>query len=192
MDIGNLPGVAIPLPAGLTAADRLFDQVSVPVNGESAEIYGVEFAYSQNFTFLPGALSGLFVNANVTWAKSKSELEFRPGANLSFPGQPKWVANASLGYENDDFSTRVSLNYRDELLSGVADVPEEDTFRASFMTLDYSLRFTFIPDVQIYIDISNLTGEQDERYYRGGAAGPLFERIERFGRTFQTGVRFNF
>lgn len=192
VDIGNLPGVTIPLPTGLAAGDRLFDQVSVPVNGESATIYGIEFAYAQNFTFLPGALSGLFVNANLTWAKSSSEVEFRQGADLPFPGQPEWVANVSLGYENDDFSTRISLNYRDDLLSGVADIPEEDTFRASFLTLDYQLRFTFIPDVQIYLDLSNITGERDERFYRGGAAGPLFDRIERFGRTFQTGIRFNF
>jgi iron complex outermembrane recepter protein len=192
VDIGNLPGVTIPLPAGLTAGDRLFDQVSVPINGDSATIYGIEFAWSQNYTFLPGALAGLFTTANVTWAQSSSELEFRPGADLPFPGQPEWTANASFGYENDDFSTRVSVNYRSDLLSAVADIPEEDTFRGNYLAVDFSARFTFIPDVQIYMDISNITGERDERYFRGGTDGPLFERIERFGRTFQVGLRYSF
>lgn len=192
VDIGNLPGVSIPLPVGLAADDRLFDQVSVPLNGDSATIYGVEFAWSQNYTFLPGALGGLFTSANVTWAKSSSEVEFRPGANLSFPGQPEWTANGSIGYENDDFSTRVSVNYRSDLLNGVADIPEEDTFRGDYLSVDFSARFTFIEDLQIYMDISNITGERDERFYRGGSAGPLFERIERFGRTFQVGMRYSF
>lgn len=192
IDIGNLPGVNIPLPAGLAADDRLFDEVSVSVNGESATIYGIEFAWSQNYTFLPGALAGLFTTANVTWAQSSSELEFRPGADLPFPGQPEWTANASVGYENDDFSTRVSVNYRGELLSDVADIPEEDTLRGDFLTVDWTARFTFIPDVQIYMDISNITAERDERFFRGGGDGPLFERIERFGRTFQVGVRYSF
>ena len=192
VDIGNLPGVAIPLPAGLSANDRLFDEVSVAINGDSATIYGIEFAWSQNYTFLPGGLSGLFTTANLTWAKSESELEFRPGADLPFPGQPEWTGNASIGYENDDFSTRVSVNYRSDLLSGVADVPEEDTFRGDFLSVDVSARFTFIPDLQIYMDISNITGERDERYFRGGSDGPLFERIERYGRTFQLGMRYSF
>jgi iron complex outermembrane recepter protein len=192
VDIGNLPGVAIPLPTGLAAADRLFDQVEVPLNGEVAKLYGIEFGWSQNYTFLPGALSNLFTTANVTWAKSSSDLGFRPGANLPFPGQPKWTANASLGYENDDFSVRTSLNYRSTVLNSVADVEEEDTLRKSYLGVDFSLRFTFIDGVQIYFDASNLTNERDERYYRGGADGPLFERIERFGRTFQLGARVSF
>jgi iron complex outermembrane recepter protein len=192
VDIGNLPGVNFALPTTLSADDRLFDDVSIPLNGQKAQLYGVEFGWSQNYTFLPGILSDLFTTTNVTWAKSKADLGFRPGANLSFPGQPKWTANTSVGYENSDFSVRTSLNYRSKVLNSISDTPEEDVFAKSYLGVDFALRFTFIDDVQIYFDASNLTNEKDQSYYRGGAAGPLFEEVERFGRTFQLGARFTF
>jgi TonB-dependent receptor len=192
-DIGSLPGgIVVPIPDSLTPADRLFDDIDITINGDSAEIYGIEFGYNQSFTSLPGALSGLFANLNLTYANSSSKLDLRPGAKLPFPGQPKWIGNLSVGWENDDFQVRTSINYRDRILRSVSDQAPEDVLEKSYMSVDFGLRFTFIEDIQIYFDASNLTNERDERFYRGDVNGGLFERIERFGRTFQLGVRAKF
>jgi TonB-dependent receptor len=53
-----------------------FDQIEYtrPVNGRSGEILGLELAYEQQLTFLPGALSGLGIGANVTWVDSDLEI----------------------------------------------------------------------------------------------------------------------
>lgn len=52
-----------------------------PVNGGNATLWGFEFAFNQQLTFLPGALSGLGIYANYTCAPSSTS-----------PWRTAWVA----------------------------------------------------------------------------------------------------
>jgi len=44
-----------------------------PTNGRNAHITGVEFAWQQHFTFLPGLLSGVGVSANYSYTTSQAK-----------------------------------------------------------------------------------------------------------------------
>lgn len=184
----NIGLTPIRLPAGVSPS---FQRIETVINGGDAKVTGLEVAYSQSFTQLPGLLSGLFVEGNVTVADSEAQTTARPGETFSFPGQADLSGNLSIGWENDRLSMRVAGNHRGRVLAGVGDTVIEDRFRAPFTQIDVNLRFNVTETVQVYVDGVNLTGEKDVRYYRGGRQS-LFERVQDFGSTYQVGVRATF
>src|SRR5882762_8938790 len=64
----------------LPASDPNFPkfQQRQPTNGRNAHITGVEFAWQQHFTFLPGLLSGLGVSANYSYTTSQAKFPIDP------------------------------------------------------------------------------------------------------------------
>jgi len=48
------------------------DLVLQEVNGDHANVQGIEFAYQQHLTYLPGVLGAARINANVTYTASKN------------------------------------------------------------------------------------------------------------------------
>jgi TonB-dependent receptor len=184
----NLAQTPIILPTGVSSN---FAGIETVINGGEASVTGVELSYSQSFVELPGLLSGLFVEANLTLAESEAETSERPGESFPFPGQADVSGNLSIGWENDLFSMRVAGNHRGEVLSGLSGDGIEDRYRAPFTQIDVNLRWNVTEEVQLYVDGVNLTGEKDVRYYVGGAQN-LFERVQDFGSTYQVGVRATF
>ncbi|MCD8538836.1 MAG: TonB-dependent receptor, partial [Leadbetterella sp.] len=77
-----------------TPTVRDIDVIQVQ-NGEAADLVGFEFAYQQNLTFLPGALSGLGAYFNYTYTYSKASIQSRledAGTEIiPLPGQAKHV-----------------------------------------------------------------------------------------------------
>ncbi|WP_448501921.1 TonB-dependent receptor [Sphingomonas sp.] len=184
----DLSQTPIQLPAGVPTD---FDRIFTTINGGKARVTGVEIAYSQTFPNAPGLLAGLFASANVTLADSEADLTARPDAPIPFPGQADLTANVSVGYENEVFSLRTSVTHRGRTLSGVADNPIEDRFRAPYTQTDLNLRFNVAKGVQIYGDAINIFAVKDSRYYQGDGFG-FFERVQDFGPTYQAGVRVTF
>jgi iron complex outermembrane recepter protein len=189
-DIRTIAGGSIPLPAAIPGGFA-FTSVEVPLNGNVGKIYGIEAAYSQSFTFLPQPFNGLFISASGTWAKSTADIDVRAGS-FAFPGQPKWVANGSIGYEDKLISLRGSVTYKDKTVESIASVAPLDEVRASYLSYDVNFRFNVTKDIQLYADAINLSNERDEIGYRGDRNGGYFAEIERFGRTFQVGIRATF
>jgi iron complex outermembrane recepter protein len=190
VDIRTIAGGGIPLPAAIPGG-FFYNDVEVPLNGNVGKIYGVEAAYSQSFTFLPKPFDGLFISASGTWAKSEADIDVRAGT-FAFPGQPKWVANGSIGYEDQLFSLRGSVTYKDKTVESIASVAPLDEVRASYLSYDLNFRLNVTKDIQLYADAINLSNERDEIGYRGDRNGGYFQEIERFGRTFQVGLRATF
>ena len=190
IDIRTIPGVDIPLPDAIPGG-FVFNDVEVALNGDVGTIYGVEFAYSQSYTFLPRPLNGLFTSVSATWVKSKARIDVREGT-FAFPDQPKWVLNGSLGYEDKRFSLRGSATYRSENVDSIASVSPLDEIRAAYLSFDLNARFNVTRGIQLYADAINLSDERDEVSYRGDRNGGFFSEIERYGRTFQLGVRATF
>lgn len=178
----------IVLPTGVSTN---FASIETVINGAEASVTGLEFSYSQSFTELPGLLSGLFVEGNLTLADSEAETSERPGETFAFPGQADVSGNLSIGWENNRLSMRVAGNHRGRVLAGLSDTPIEDRYRAPFTQLDVNLRWNVNEQVQLYVDGVNLTGEKDIRYYVGGRQN-LFERVQDFGSTYQVGIRATF
>jgi TonB-dependent receptor len=74
------------------------------VNGGHAYVQGVEVAYQQHLTFLPGVLSGARIDANMTWTSS---------ANYDMTGRtdsPALVGQAPFSYNiNPSYATKRAL-----------------------------------------------------------------------------------
>jgi iron complex outermembrane recepter protein len=214
--IGSGPGALAT--AGITLPQELSATVPAPItqvrsvlNGGKASISGLELAYSQSYVGLPGWLSGLFAQANMTLLRSRADVAFRPGEKLPFPEQPDFTANVSVGWENDTVSLRASVNHTGKRLFTVSETPNvptaaafnggsawfPDVYRASYTQLDMNLRWNVSKALQLYLDGTNLTSEKEYRYYNTAGRAPgldynLLERVEDFGPTYQLGLRVKF
>jgi iron complex outermembrane recepter protein len=188
----NIAETPIILPTGVSTSFPF--GISTVINGGKANVSGAEISYNQSFTQLPGLLSGLFAEGNVTLATSEADVALRPNETFAFPGQADLTANVSLGWENEIFSARVSGTHTGERLAGLASAARkyEDRYRKAYTQLDVNLRWNLNDTFQIYADGINLNGAKEVRYYVGGGAGGIYERVQDFGSTYQVGVRARF
>ena len=184
------------LPVGDGTINGGFDSAEVTINGERATVRGIELAYEQAFLNLPGWWSGLFVSGNLTLVDSKADFgNAGRGSDLPLPDQADRIANLSIGWENEQFTFRVSGNYRDEQLDIIGSRPEFDQVLTAYKGIDINLRWNITDEWQVYFDAGNITGEKDETVYRGGRDGPIPAEeggIIDFGRTYALGMRYNF
>lgn len=163
-----------------------------PRNGDNASLYGVELAFQNRFTFLPGALDGLGVYANYTYVNSEATL---PGANLTspgrtsiLPGQAKNVANFALSYEKYGFSGRASWHYRDKFLSQVSNDPLRDIFVDDHLQFDVNMSQKITKNIRVFAEFINLTNEP-LRVYEGVSTRPIQEEYYRWWATF--GIKYD-
>lgn len=91
----------------------LMANVATYINGGGAVVRGVELAYQQPFTFLPGVLSGLGTAVNYTLTDSETE-----ETKQSLDGTSKHSLNATIYYERLNWGMRVAHNYRDRYRTG--------------------------------------------------------------------------
>ncbi len=166
-----------------------YDFIST-LNGDKGKLYGLEFAYLQQWTFLPGPLAGFGFQGNVAFIGGSFDTPDRQGAD--FPGTSDTVVNASLFYEMFGLSARLSYQWRSDwvdTLGGLGVGSAGDERRDAYANLDLAIRFQLTPNIGLFFDANNLT---DEVYvaYQGARERPT--EVEQIGRRFMGGVRFNF
>jgi outer membrane receptor protein involved in Fe transport len=127
-----------------------------PFNGDDGELTGFELVYQNTFRRLPGALSGLGVYFNYTWADSEGTL---PERTVRLPGQADYVGNASISYERRGFSGRLSLNFHGEYLLKVGEEAAEDVFVDERRQLDLSAHQRINDRWSLYLELLNLIDE---------------------------------
>jgi TonB-dependent receptor len=158
-----------------------------PQNGESANLYGVEIAYQNRLSFLPGPWSGLGFYGNFTGTRSDSRLLDRSGVAL--PGQAGQTANLSLSYERRGFSGRVSWNYQGKLLEEVGDDADSDAFLDRRHQLDLSVSQRLSKNLRLFFDVLNLTNRPFRRF-EGTSDRPLQE--EYYKSWLMGGIKIDF
>lgn len=95
---------------GCPAATCLENQA---VNAGNAHIVGVEFSFTQHFTYLPGLLSGLGLFANYSYATSRAH-NVNPNFRIDSPAllrQAPNTWNISPTYDRGRLSLRVGMAY---------------------------------------------------------------------------------
>jgi TonB-dependent receptor len=87
--------------------------ISQPLNGQSANVYGFEISYLQHLTFLPGALSGIGMSANYGYTLSSTTgvplRTDRPALQRQAPNT--W--NISPTYDRGRVSARLGICHND-------------------------------------------------------------------------------
>lgn len=166
-----------------------YDRAELPINGDTAKLYGLELSWTQQFSWLPAPFDGFLVNANTTWTHSTAKLGLRE-SSIPLPNQSKFLANLVLGYEKGPLSLRLSNSWRGKRLTDLDD-PEDasqDIYEQAHLQVDFSAKYRVAKDWRVYFDAVNLT---DRPYYRAYANGGLAQ-YEKYGRVYLVGVEANF
>ncbi|WP_202410282.1 TonB-dependent receptor [Pseudomaricurvus sp. HS19] len=165
-----------------------FDEAETFANGDSADLYGLELAWSQQLTSLPAPWNGLLLGANVTLSRSDASVgDGGDERDIDLPYQSDRVANAMVGWENDTFSIRLSANYKSSYLQEVAavDDPQHDLFVDDQTFVDLTARWYLTPQLQLSFEAQNIT---DEAYYVYTGSSRFNAQYEEYGPTFKLGV----
>ncbi len=162
-------------------------EISQPVNGETASLFGFEVNWQQQLTFLPGFWNGFGVYANYSHTKSSADVEGR--GDISLPGQAGNVGNIALSYEKHGFTGRLSLNYHGKYIDEVGESEDYDIYYDNHMQLDLSLSQQVYPGLQIYLEAINLTDEP-LRYYIGGKERPIAREF--YSWWMHAGIKYSF
>lgn len=136
------------------------------VNGETAEVTGVEMEWLYDLTWMA---DGIFTSGNVTVSDSEAVIDPAFAANLTnttkrMTGHSEYVVNLQLNYDssNGNHSSSLVYNVFGEriLASGVAG--REDAMEQPFHSLD--LVYTYYPDFnsKVKFKIKNLLDENQE------------------------------
>lgn len=137
--------------------------IEQPINGGAAKLYGFEINWLQQFTFLPGILSGFGIFGNYTYVKSEAELEYRDWDVL--PGQAGDVGNLGLSFEKFGLTARLSMNYNSAYLYEVGETEDYDRYTDDHLQLDFSAAYQVLDNMSIYLDMVNLTNEPRRDYF---------------------------
>lgn len=146
-------------------------RITQQVNGTDGTIKGFEIGGNTFFDFLPGALSGLGVQANLTYVDSSAPSPTATdtaGNPLIVPleGLSKWSYNLIGLYEKYGFSLRVAYNWRDAWVkttagTGTGNLP---IFSAAYGQLDALLAYDINEHVTVAIQGVNLTNTLEKSY----------------------------
>lgn len=186
-------------------------------------LQGLEFAYQQDLTFLPGFLKNFGIQANMTLLQSEFQYLIDPGSVT--PGtnvvtrQPTWAPgpwlgssprafNATLYYETENFSARVSLAKREDykkrypIGTGSCDpgrqpngtacnapLINEFVSNAGTTNVDFAMSFTLLKGLRITAEALNLTNEPGVEYAYNN---PVTTSYGASGRNFRLGARYRF
>lgn len=167
-----------------------FDEVNQTINGSDAQLFGLEFGYTQQFAFLPAPFDGVLVDGSYTFTDSEADFEGRD-SNITLPGQSDHIASLSVGYEKHGFSLRVSGTYRSEFLDEVGDAsdPSTDRYQDDHMQVDVTGKYRINDHVQVFANAININDEPLYAYF----GDPEYNsQYEEYGPTYEAGVRVDF
>ena len=176
----SLPPASSPLYNLIQGGGDPLVEINQVSNGGSASLKGFEIAYQQPFTFLPGFWSDFGFQGNFTYVDSDEILGFSPNAY-----------NATLYYENDKFSARVSAAYRDAYVSQRANDNtgrDEQGVDSSF-NLDFASSYKLNDRIDLTLEAINLTDEFENQIFD---VADLVNVHHHTGTEFLIGARYKY
>jgi TonB-dependent receptor len=183
-----------------------FDVVK-PINGSYGTLRGFELQYQQFYTFLPGFLSGLGVQGNLTFVDNSGgannaqnvfdthQLAGAQNSALPMEGMSRWSYNAALMYQAHHIEGRVAWNWRERyLLTTSAANLNEPVWMDNYGQLDGEVFYDVTDYLKVGVQATNLLRA---RTYLDVGPGPNVPVIPRYSwtdtdRTFAAAVRLQF
>ena len=162
--------------------------VNRKVNGEGAEVQGVEVLLQMPFYFLSGAWDGFGVIASYSYIDSTTPIKDVAGRNLPFPGLSPNNVNFVGYYEKGPISVRLAYNWRDDYLIGLS-AAATGIYNSPYTDLSATLRYDFTPSVSLGLEALNLLDEKQRTY--DGVDEALRTNLF-FGRIYKASVSLKF
>ncbi|HKE31995.1 MAG TPA: TonB-dependent receptor [Candidatus Angelobacter sp.] len=171
-----------------------------PINGPSAHIAGVEMAWQQHLTFLPGLLNGMGVRANYSYTTSRASFPVGFGRTdhpaLLRQAPNNWNFDAT--YDKKGISARMGLTHNDANIfqynfqdgaDGGIKGPNGDVYLYPHTQVDAQVSY-WIPrghGLQAIVSLLNLNNEVFG-FYQGSEQFPI--QREYYNRTVSAGLRW--
>jgi TonB-dependent receptor len=184
--------VVLPSP---TATDPTATEATL-TNGPSAHISGIEAAWQQRLSFLPGALNGMGVQANYSYTTSHASFPNALGERTDHPSLVRTAPNNwnfDVTYDKKGLSARMGLTHNDGYIwfySGAASkLPGGDTYLFPHTQVDAQVSY-WIPrgrGLQAIVSMLNLNNEVFG-FYTGSERFPI--QREYYSRTISVGLRW--
>lgn len=167
-----------------------FDEALTTLNGDTAELFGLELNGVRQLDMLPAPWNGLSLSANLTLTDGEATLPFRDG-KTPLPRQSETLGNIAIGYEDARWSLRLAANYRSEFLDEVneLDDPAFDRYADSHLQYDFTGSYRVDSRYLVYLNAINLNNEPFYAYFDEPAFNSQYEE---YGRTFELGVKASF
>jgi TonB-dependent receptor len=160
----------------------IFDTTTT-ANGETANLHGWELAVQHLF-----GQSGFGIMVNATMVSGDVEAD-RDAIEQEFalPGMSD-SANFSVFYENEQLSTRISYNWRDEFFSGF-DQHGSPVYTEEYSQLDANISYNVNESFTVFAEALNITEEVQRSYVR---YSEQLNRANQYGARFNLGARYVF
>ena len=175
---------------------------STPANGKGGYMRGVEFSTALGGELLHPALSGFGLLLNGSYTESSIEPDGPGGsATDTIPGLSKIVANATVFYEKNGFSARVSERFRDPYRGEYSYIFGQRSYRytRNERTIDMQLGYDFpeasrMRGVSLLLQVNNLNNEPFRTQVSdSNGLGLMFpEEYTEYGRQYLLGMRYSF
>ena len=168
--------------------------ISTPVQGSGGSLKGVEAGAKISFTdlgFVPGFLSNFGIDTNFTYSPSSTGDKDLAGNKIPFQDNSEIQTNAALFYQDSRFQARVAWNFRSKraVQSNFGGIAGLELYQAPTNYVDASVSYDVTPNITVYGQGSNLTGEY-EKYYLTWRDEKAYNNI--FERRYTAGVRVKF
>lgn len=173
-----------------------FDEAVIPINGDSAQVWGLELSFAQTIDFIPG----LLVQANYTYTDADGTvpdggidtlLDPVSYRNIPLPASSKHTFNGVLGYENGPLSLRLSGTYRDSYLDEINSEADLDRYVDDHFQLDFSAKLKLTDNIRVFYEWVNINNAKYFAYNQLGGQQNIYQ-YEEYNWTMKGGLRFTF
>lgn len=169
-----------------------FDEATIPINGPSAEIFGIELGFAQAFSFLPDPLDGLLVNFNYTFTDASGTVptdgDITNLRTIDLPSSSRHTFNAVLGYEKGPVNFRLAGTYRDRYLDELGADATEDRFVDNHFQLDASIKLKLTRNIRLFAEWININNAKYFAYQNFDTRQRLLQ-YEEYGSTVKFGAK---
>ena len=162
--------------------------VNRKVNGEQAEVEGVEVLVQLPFYFLPAGFDGFGVIASYSYIDSSTPIRDVAGRVLPLPGLSPNNVNVVGYYERGPVSVRLAYNWRDDYLVGLS-AAATGIYNSPYTDLSATLRYDLSDSVSLGFEANNLRDEKQRTY--DGVDEALRTNLF-FGRIYKASVSLKF
>lgn len=167
-----------------------FDEVIQTINGDDADLFGLELEFVRQFSFLPAPWDGFLMQATYTLTDSESDIPQR-SSTIPLPGQSDHIGNVALGYEKYGLSLRVAAAYRSEFFEEADDLsdPRGDRYQDDFVQVDLTTRYRLNDAYQVYFNAININDAPLYAYY---GSSRFNSQHEEYGESYEFGLQVDF
>jgi len=162
---GQIPGG---VPVDIGGGEIVIFDATGPINGDGGTVKGLELAYQQVFSSLPGFWGGFGTQINYTYTDSDVSIPYYEGNQvfeMPLEGLSEDSMNFVLFWENDVFSARAAYNYRDAFLSNRSNTQGNPVYTDAYGQLDVSANWNITEHFTLSLAGINLNDEARYQYF---------------------------